>query len=272
MENNMSYSTETTHLPIWWGKYHFDLNQSKAWQYGSLTLRLTRLLHEWRLEYHRPHHQYDHEQEYKRLDDVHFALTQPIKVERFMFAQTSSELLFMPRLSPRSVVIKPAEPVYIPARQNAIFYISTPLWLCGFIQHENQSLFELPIIQPKDTWFGMNKRQGELCYATVVDARTDLNTLTPRAFRAVTPILVQNNSTQQLRFERMNIPVTALPLYYSESIGRLLTSQIRVSYDGREQSPKVRIEHKSPAFAGAVELIHQAHETPTLFNMFDALF
>lgn len=259
-------------IPVWWGKTHFDLNQSKAWQLGSLTVRLTRLLNEWRLEYHRPSIQHDSEQSFKILNDVHFALSQPIKVERFMFAQTSSDLLLMPRLSPRSIVIKPAEPVYIPARQNTTFYISTPLWLRTFVPKETQHLFELPIIRPKETWFGINKQQGELCYATVVDARTSLNLLMPRAFRAVTPIFVQNHSHQLLRFERMNIPVMALPLYYSQSTGRLLTSQIKVSYDAKEQQPKIKIEQRSPKFAGQVDLIHQAHEMPTLFNMFDALF
>jgi hypothetical protein len=44
----------------------------------------------------------------------------------------------------------------------------------------------------------------------------------------VTPIDFHNVSSHQLRFDRMNVPVPALPLFYSESTGRLWTSQIKV--------------------------------------------
>ncbi len=48
------------------------------------------------------------------------------------------------------------------------------------------------MIQPKDTWFGPDRRNGEICYATAVDGRTDINQLKPRAFRAVTPVEFHN--------------------------------------------------------------------------------
>ncbi len=44
------------------GEYNFELNQARAWQFGSLLFRLTRGLQEWRLEFHRPQVQYDYEQ------------------------------------------------------------------------------------------------------------------------------------------------------------------------------------------------------------------
>lgn len=256
-------------IPRWWGDFHFELNQSRTWQLGSLILRLTRLSNEWRLEYYRPIVQHDQEQFFQKISEPDFALPQPVHVERFMFRQTGSELFLMPHLAPRSVVIKPTVPVYIPAGQSTTLFISTPLWVRGFIHHHEDALFELPIIRPKETWFGQNKQKGELCYATSVDARTSLDLLTPRAFRAVTPVRVQNNSLQQLKFERMNVPVTALPLFYSESLGRLLTSHIQVSYSGREHSPKIRIGQRSLESAGVVERIHQGNEQMNFANIFD---
>ena len=64
----------------WWGEQKFELNQSKAWQFGSLLCRLTRGLQEWRLEYYRPHMQYDYEQQWNAVEDVHFAFPQPVHV------------------------------------------------------------------------------------------------------------------------------------------------------------------------------------------------
>lgn len=162
----------------------------------------------------------------------------------------------MPRLADRSVVIKPVDPIYIPAGQRGTLYISTPLWIAGLVESQHEPLFEIPVIQPKDTWFGPNAQQGEICYATSVDGRTDLNLLTPRAFRAVTPIDFHNTSNHQLRFDRMNVPVTALPLFYSESTGRLWTSQIKVYYEGSDRPARIRIENRTPPLAGEVTYVH----------------
>ncbi len=40
----------------------------------------------------------------------------------------------MPRLADRSVVIKPIDPIYIPAGQRGTLYISTPLWIAGLVE------------------------------------------------------------------------------------------------------------------------------------------
>ena len=154
----------------------------------------------------------DNEQDWHPIADPHFAFPHTVQVERYMFRKTNPEFLLMPRLADRSVVIKPVDPIYIPAGQRGTLYISTPLWIAGLVESQHEPLFEIPVIQPKDTWFGPNAQQGEICYATSVDGRTDLNLLTPRAFRAVTPIDFHNTSNHQLRFDRMNVPVTALPL------------------------------------------------------------
>ncbi len=257
----------------WWGIHHFELQKAQAWQLGSLLLRLSRGEHEWRLEYHRSNAENDADQEWKMLQDTQFAMPASAQIERYMFVQTHGELRLMPRLADRSVVIKPVAPIYIPAGQKGILYISTPLWLAGYVKHLKNPFFELPIIQPKDTWFGSNTRMGEIGYATTVDGRTDLNLLEPHAFRAVTPIEVINDSDHQFRFERMNIPVPALPLFYSKSTGRLWTSKIRVNYDNAQHPPRVRIESRTATIAGEVTHLH-APRNPTgvLVNMFDSFF
>ena len=97
--------------------------------------------------------------------------------------------------------------------------------------------------------------------------------LTPRAFRAVTPIDFHNTSNHQLRFDRMNVPVTALPLFYSESTGRLWTSQIKVYYEGSDRPARIRIENRTPPLAGEVTYVHPPRSPGgALFNMFDSFF
>ena len=257
----------------WWGEQNFEINQSKAWQFGSLLFRLTRGIQEWRLEYFRPSVQYDYEQQWHQIDDPNFAFPPPVKIERYIFKSTQKKLQLMPRLADRSVVIKPVDPIYIPAGQRGTLYISTPLWIAGFVEGQREPIFDLPVILPKDTWFGPNHRSGEICYATAVDGRTELKQLHPRAFRAVTPIEFHNTSNQQLRFDRMNVPVPALPLFYSESTGRLWTSQIRVLHESSDRPPRIRVENRTPPNAGEVAYLHPPRDPAgALFNMFDSFF
>ena len=257
----------------WWGEQRFELMESRAWQFGSLLFRLTRGIQEWRIEYHRPTVQYDYEQQWNQMSDPNFAFPAPVNIERYMFKTTHDHIQLMPRLANRSVVIKPVDPIYIPAGQRGTLYISTPLWLAGFVEGQRDPLFDLPIILPKDTWFGPNQRIGEICYSTSVDGRTELAQLTRRAFRAVTPIEFHNSSNQQLRFDRMNVPVPALPLFYSESTGRLWTSQIKVLHESLDRPPRIRIESRTPPDAGEVTFVHPARAPASaLFNMFDSFF
>ena len=182
MSQNNPYKAPHSDTLRWWGEQQFEIQQAKAWQFGSLLFRLTRGIKEWRLEYHRPQCQHDYEQQWHVLSDTEFAMPQPAKIERYMFHKTNSSFHLMPRLADRSVVIKPVDPIYIPAGQRGTLYISTPLWIAGLVDGLSEPLFDIPVIQPKDTWFGKDPQHGEICYATSVDGRTDLNLLKPRAF------------------------------------------------------------------------------------------
>jgi hypothetical protein len=273
LSNKIDYTVPSIPEIKWWGEKEFELNKARAWQFGSLLFRVTRGLQEWRLEYYRPQLQYDYEQQWHGIDDPEFAFPSPLNIERYMFKTTHNKLQLMPRLADRSVVIKPVDPIYIPAGQRGTLYISTPLWLAGIVKGQKEPIFDIPIILPKDTWFGPNHRTGEICYATSVDGRTELQQLTRRAFRAVTSIEFHNTSHQQLRFDRMNVPVTALPLFYSESTGRLWTSQIKVIHEGSDRPPRIRIENRTPPLAGEVTYLHPPRESANvLFNMFDSFF
>lgn len=272
MFQNQELKTDTPVMK-WWGEQKFELNQSKAWQFGSLLLRITRGLQEWRMEYFRPMVQYDYEQAWHEIKEVDFAFPQPVHVERYMFRETSEIFQLTPRLADRSVVIRPVDPIYIPAGQRGTLYISTPLWISGYAQGQKEPLFDIPVIQPKDTWFGPDHRNGDMCYATSVDGRTELKLLRSRAFRAVTPIDFHNISGYQLRFDRMNVPAPALPLFHSESTGRLWTSQIKVIHEGMDRPARIKIENRTPPLAGEVSYINQARAPAgVLFNMFDSFF
>ena len=47
-----------------------------------------------------------------------------------------------------------------------------------------------------------------------------------------------------------------LPLFYSESTGRLWTSQIKVYYEGMDHPARIRIENRTPTQVGEVIYVH----------------
>ncbi len=257
----------------WWGEFSFTLNQALSWRFGSLYFRLIRHSKEWRIEYYRPKSQHESQQDWQVLSPEEL-FPAPIQFERYMFNKTGEKFFLMPRLANRSVVIKPIQPIYIPAAQRTTLFISTPLWICGFVEQQKAPLFDFPVIRPKDTWFGINKMEGQLCYATPVDGTTDLDALHPRAFRAITPIHFYNDSHQQMLLERINVPVHSLPLFHCEENDRLWTSEIKVYQDTIGRPPRIRIETRTPSMAGKVSFVQPARQDNNGFitNMFDSFF
>ena len=58
-----------------------------------------------------------------------FAMPQPAKSNATCFITTQSTLHLMPRLADRSVVIKPVDPIYIPAGQRGTYISVRPYGL-----------------------------------------------------------------------------------------------------------------------------------------------
>ena len=72
MFENNEYQPRPQNSLKWWGEQHFEINQSKAWQFGSMLFRLTRGIKEWRIEYYRPTLQDDNEQDWHIISDANF--------------------------------------------------------------------------------------------------------------------------------------------------------------------------------------------------------
>jgi len=256
----------------WWGEQSFALGQTRGWQLGSLWLTLTRDLYEWRLEYHRSKRLAEGNQSWRQLDPAQ-ALPQPFKLERYLFAETQDKIVFLPRLADRSMVVKPINPIFIPAGQQGQLYVSTPLWLSVLPSRKADALIDLPIIRPNDTWFGPDTLKGEICYATPVFGRTQLAHLPISGLWAVTPIHFRNRSSQQLQLDRMNLPVDALPLFQSLDNGQLWTSEIEVIQESHLRPPRVRIHQRMPEPAGEVRFVNPPrHNESSFFRMFDSFF
>jgi hypothetical protein len=258
--------------PVWWGGHSFEPGQGRHWHLAGMDLSIIRQAREWQFQIHRTpgqgedNHAWHHD---------HTLPETPIgELRRYVFRQTSSALKLLPRLADRSIVIRPVMPLFVPPGQNITLYVSTPVWLSCHVEGQDAPLLDIPVVRPADTWFGPNTVHGELCYATQVSGRLELDQLVPRPFRAVTPVQIGNQGNQLMPVERINLPVPFLPVYAAES-GRLWTPTLHVTTEERHKVPRIRIDNTISTEAGHVTLLSPARrgsDEHALIRVLDNLF
>lgn len=259
----------------WWGDFPFQLGQTRLWHIAGSELTVTRLEQEWQFRLIRPplasedNHLWRLDDHAQVLDDATASL------QRHIFRNTSTQLEVRPALADRPVVIQPVSPVLVPPGEEALLFVSTPVWLVFQVPGQKAPLLDLPAVRPKDTWFGPNTASGDLCYATKVFGRISLDELTPRPFRAVTPVRIRNESDQPMPLDKLAIPMPYLPLYANDS-GRLWTPLLAVTRESGRAPTRTRVERQAPSMAGAATLLHPArreladsHLVRVLNDLFD---
>lgn len=258
---------------VWWGHIPFALDEIRRWQLASLTLQIQRVAQEWQIAYHRQDKQHEDEHDWQLIKNFGEQwMPEKSVLQRHIFNQTPAYLVLKPQLADRSVVIKPITPLFIAPNQQTTLFVSTPLWLNVFNSDESL-LLDTPVIKPSETWFGATPIQGELCYATKVSARLDLEQLPIRPFRAVTPIHITNHQTQSMPIERINIPAPLLSLYAGDD-GRLWTPTLEVEQLSDARSPKIHLSKHLYNRAGAVKLLNNARQNnpENLIHLFENFF
>jgi hypothetical protein len=259
---------------VWWGSVEFAPGSSRSWNMAGLLLEVARQAQEWRFRLRRTPEQSEDNHEWSQRPGTDEAEAPDAGLCRFVFRQTSTRLRLLPRLADRSVVVRPLNPLFVPAGQETTFYVSTPLWIAAYVEEAAEPLLDIPVVIPRDTWFGPGPSRGEVCYATQVSGRTDLGQLLPRPFRAVTPVHVRNQGLGAMPIERINIPAPLLPVYGAES-GRLWTPALTVTRTPASQQLHVHIESGISTLAGHVELLTAARrgsDEHTLIRVFDNFF
>ncbi|MDF3029775.1 MAG: hypothetical protein K0R03_333 [Moraxellaceae bacterium] len=260
--------------PVWWGCLDLQPGASRSRDMAGLRLEISRQPQEWQFRLERTAAQSEDNHAWQELAAGSIAETGAGELQRHVFRQTSAALRLLPRLADRSVVVRPVSPLFVPAGQEITFYVSTPVWVSAWVEQVATPLLDLPVVVPRDTWFGPGPSRGELCYATQVMGRTDLGQLLPRPFRAVTPVHVTNQGSTAMPIDRINIPAPFLPVYGAES-GRLWTPALAIARHAGSQPLHIHIEPGISTLAGHVELLTPARrgaDEHALIRVFDNFF
>jgi hypothetical protein len=193
MENN----TEGRRDGVWAQPYALESGQTQYHELGHIRLWVTLLDQEWQVR-----------SETLELDADpagwtetigHTLPSETVPLQRFI-REGQSSVTFLPALASLPTVIRPFQPLTIPAGGRCTIYVGTLVWMKVCVGDKQTLLAEIPLASLSMTWVGRNTMEGELCYASTSFARLALEAVPKRPWRAVTPVtLINRREEHRLR-------------------------------------------------------------------------
>jgi hypothetical protein len=209
----------------WWGEYELTSGETAEWNIENLQVVAKHDEYELLIA----HRQIEAAEEQPEWQFAYsdLAIEEDVfeQIARFVFQEAPQKVTVLPALADRPVVSRPFVPLIVPAGENATIYVGTPLWFTLTAGPSANTLFEIPIQRPSDTWFGPSTMDGETCYASHTFARLNVENIPVEAEWAITRIHIRNDSDAALQIERLNLPVPYLSLF-STQYGRLITENV----------------------------------------------
>jgi len=170
---------------------------------------------------------------------------------------TTPTIRMVPRLPDRPVISRPAQPLALLPGTDCRFFISVPAFISVQLVASGQLLEEFPAETLIKSWSG-SVIDGEACYALHTTARRDPAELHPAPQRIVCPVLLRNQSAENLPFNRLTLPVSALGVYRGET--RLWTNSVEVAILGMDNWTRPKAEAGPPTWDHAVEQLGQPRQ------------
>jgi hypothetical protein len=181
--------------------------------------------------------------------------------QRFAFGTAEPALSLTPALADRAVITSPRKPLYILPRTEVTIFASSPLWARAHVGSE--TLIDLAVDRPSDTWFGPTTQRGEFCYATKAFCRLVLEDIQTPFHRAVTAVRVDNRSNSPIHVEQIKLPTPNLALY-SQADGRIWTNDVTFNRsDEVEGFASLQISDQPPRHAPSAVRVAEPRELVT---------
>ncbi len=239
----------------WWGDYELEPGEIVRWDLGPLRLWAGRLEAEWRIAFE-PAADLDEEPETVTVERGAEPPGETARRERFVAPAGATTLAVRPLVADRTIVARPREPLHVPPGQEAVIFVSSPVWVELAVTGEPPvRLRDLPVKRLTDTWLGASTREGELAYALKTQARLQLAEMPLRPYRVLTPVAIRNEADALLPIDRLNLPVPYLSVFPAAG-GALWTERVlMVGGDDTGMASFDVVPGPAPEAAGA-ELLH----------------
>lgn len=257
---------------IWAQSYTLDSGQTQFHQLGHVRLWVTLLDLEWQIR----HETLDLDTDPVSWTETvgHALPSADVPLQRFIRTGSTGEVRFVPALAPLPTVIRPYQPLTIPAGGRCVIYVGTLVWMKVFAGGSDTMLTEIPLAESSMTWVGRNTMEGELCYASPSFARLVLDAVPKRPWRAVTPVTIVNGRDEPLLLERFSLPTPLLSLHLN-ALGQLWTPGVTVECETDMSSASLRVDSTLLPAAGECRLVGEAREPVArgrLVRAFDRMF
>ena len=257
---------------VWNAPYELESGQTQRHDIGHSRLWVTLLDREWQI---RGQYHYDETDPVNWLVSTSHVLPGPeAALQRFVRPDSGRRVTYRPALADRPTVIRPYEPITIPADGECTVYVGTQVWMQVCVGNAMVKLMERSLSEPSMTWVGRSTMEGDLCYTAPSFGRMVLEAVPKRPWRATTPVRICNRRPEPLLLERFSLPTPLLALFRNDK-GQLWTPRVTVICETEMKSARLKIDAAVIAEAGLCELITPAREKSErggLTRAFDRMF
>ena len=234
-----------------WTAHSLELQTCLQLSCGPVDVWVQRERQEWLISKRYADFDQQHNQAYEHAAEVKTTTApEDIDWERWAANIDEKSLRFVPCLPDHPIVARPQNPLHIPPAHACTIYIRIPLWLRIETGSTKKPcvLTEIPCVDSSKTWFGTPEK-GELCYSLQTLARTHLNDIPRDPHRALSKVVITNNSNDEmLHFERLCIRAPHLTLYRAQD--HFWTNDVTMQFKGANSDSDVRYSDKAPDVDG----------------------
>lgn len=231
----------------WWGTFDLRVGAGIRWRIGPLELWALAQTGECELAYRRGDDPLDARLEMERVA-AEPELPEGCELRRFAWPDPEGEVSLIPLTADRPVIVRPETPFALLGDDEAVMYVSTPVWVRVETGGEGRTLLDIPAYRPSDTWFGSPVGDGELGYASRTRARVRLDAVGFVPARAMTEVTIRNHASDTFVLERVAVPTPALRLF-ADMGGMLWTSAVTVEREVGGETARVRVADHPPQHA-----------------------
>ena len=172
---------------------------------------------------------------------------------RYVFADDSDTIRFTPALPDRPVVVDSELSLRILPGNNALFYVSVPMWVRIHVGRGGEVLLcEIPTELLSNSWLG-EPTGGELCYSLRTHAHRTITDYIDSPNRIYCPVRIVNDAQTALQFRKLCIHVENLRVYLGKR--HVLSNQVDITYVGETTPSQVVFSPEKPSIDAECELI-----------------
>jgi len=210
----------------WWGKFDLAEGETRSWTVGTSHLTVQRFQYEWRSPSQR------------------------------ILMTTQAQVLLTPHLGTSPLAVRLIKPLHIPVDQPLFVYVIAPIWISLYTTNPTLLIDEKPSLPLKETWFGDNTREGELCYSGPLEYGSQLSELIYQNYQIIIPILLNNGSREEGILKRLYLPFPSLSIFV-DGHNRLWTEQLNMEWQGHHY-PEIHINPGPPRSVPDIQKLRPA--------------